>query len=163
MDMMKQMVDIDDFDEYLSLCENNKIPPLPIQEYGKRRGYLGLAKKKYPELSWQEAYNKFLEEMNKIATGQQDNGCCKGEKEDKPLPSLVKQVTGYAKNQLEWIAAGRPIVDEETYLHRLSICGVDKDIKCDELTKTGKCSKCGCPMKEKAVRDMQGLCALNKW
>jgi hypothetical protein len=165
MDMIEQMKNYSDYEEYISTCKEKGLEVRNPQQFYMCVGIIKEGRRKYPSLSWQESYTKVFNAMQEaLEMPLADDKCCGNEeKEDKPLPSLSKRALNYTKTQAAWIAAGRPVVDEETYLRRLSICGVGEDIKCEELTKREECSKCGCPMRKKAKQDMQGLCALNKW
>lgn len=155
--MIQKMKRPFDYEEYLFLCSTHKIEPVDEQRFCSGMGLLERAKIKYSTLNLQEAYIKVIQDRNDMHNKDKKKECCSKNK-DKALPPLSKQIMSYAKNQALWVLAGKPVVSKDKFLRRLSIC-----IKCDKLNNDWNCSECGCPMKEKAERDMKELCTLNKW
>lgn len=158
------------YETFVSACRSAGVEPFALPTYWHRLGMWLDAKARYGDKDPEKSFRKIVKDLNEYDNViQRDTGCCgnekKEEREDKPIPSLPKRALNYAKNQAQWVAAGKPVVDEETYLRRLSICGVNEEKKCELLNKNDVCThiSCGCPMKKKAKQDMQGLCALNKW
>jgi len=164
MSMIKQMQNIYDYDEYVSLCKKNDIEPNDLNRFCMGIGTLMCGRNKYPELDWQEAYIQTFEDMNaqekkerpaQPMTKKKSSCCGQGEKKS---PSMLKKAKNYTKTMAAWVKAGMPRVNMNTYANRLLVCS-----DCEELIKDAECSKCGCPMKDKAIMDMDNLCELNKW
>lgn len=81
---------------------------------------------------------------------------------DKELPSITEQGKNLAKFTFEVVKNtvslnGNPIVPNETYQERLSICQ-----ECEYYSKSKRCKKCGCFIESKA-RIAIAKCPLQKW
>jgi hypothetical protein len=163
MDMIREMKNPFDYEEYVVRCKSRGVEPRGRQEFGQGMAYLHMGRADYPDLDWQEAYSKFFqkltEEHEEVSrpTTEKKKKCC-GKKKDKPLPPMTKRAMSYAKATAKWIKAGSPKVGRSEQLRRLAICNA-----CDELNSDWHCSECGCPMKVKVERDMDNLCDLSKW
>jgi hypothetical protein len=160
MDMIKQMNDLLDYDEYVSLCKTNKVEPRELRQFIMGVGALLYARNKWPDMDWQEAYTKAHKEIRKQqgldAGEKKGKKGCKKQKE-KQMPSLLQKGKNFAKAATEHIKSGRQHADKNEYLRRLNICG-----KCNSLTDEWDCMECGCKMKIKAGW-LESECSLNKW
>ena len=84
MKIVLEMVDPFDYDEFLRICETEKIQPLSMNEYAMKVGFVMMAKVKYPEVTIEEAYMKVVEAGNSYRSPQQsptkgkDCGSCGG-------------------------------------------------------------------------------------
>jgi hypothetical protein len=159
-----------DYNEYVTACEKEGIEDyFTLRQYPERVGRLLIATFMYPDNTGSEALQLLVGDMKKedevdearvvihkdSPTPRPKSSCCgRGKKS----PPMLKKAKNYAKTMARWIKAGRPVVSMATLSHRLSICG-----GCDSLIKDRECSKCGCPMIEKAKMDIDKLCELNKW
>lgn len=166
MEMIRQLSNLGDYEEYLRLCHKTKVVPASERMYSHGIGVLIRGLIKYPELSWQEAYMQMYKDFTKEADGDTSDNvvteetrepkrCC--DQGEKKSPSMIKKAKNYVITMKAWIKAGMPVVDITTLANRLSICG-----KCESL-KDYECIECGCPMDAKAKMDMKNLCELNKW
>lgn len=148
------MVDPFDYDEFLRICETEKVSPLTINEYAMKAGYVMMAQVKYSDVPIEEAYMKIVVDAN----GQQAQGCSScGDKKDKPLPSLAAQAGNLVSAVGQHAMAGFKSTDEGTLGNRNSICD-----KCDDMRSDGRCAKCGCYMQIKAKWD-SAKCPVGKW
>ena len=156
MDMMKSMNNIFDYAEYEVKCIEAKIPINRIQQYGMGVGLLMMGRTKYPDLDWQEAYLKTLQEMSAEveASPNIEQGC---DRKEDHLPSKLRQAKNLLTATVEHVAHGMKSVSDEEYARRLGICD-----ECPELLKGRRCVKCGCFMEVKAKWETSN-CSINKW
>lgn len=154
MKIVLDMVDPFDYDEFLRICETEKVSPLSINEYAMKVGYVMMAQVKYPDVSVEEAYLKIIEEANNQPIGN-CAGC--GDKKDKPLPSLVSQAGNFVSAVGQHAMTGFTEADKETLAKRMAECN-----GCEEMRSDGRCSKCGCYMQIKAKWD-SAKCPAGKW
>lgn len=166
MSMLKQLKSILDYDEYVALCEKNGVPSNDLNRYCLGIGMLSIARYKYPDVDWQEAYLKIIKDMNTEdeIVKKEANGCCHGSKKDqqktkdeKPL-GLIGTAKNLVKSTTEHISKGMSHVSHKEHLRRLSIC---KD--CEWIKDGFQCGKCHCFMGIKAGWDIEKACQLNKW
>ena len=164
MDMIKQMEDIFDYDEYVSKCKDKNTPIRDLNGFCIGVGALMVGRAKYPDLDWQEAYLKTFQAMNGQDTKEinthnaaADGGCCGDKKEEKPL-SVIQAGKSFLKATKEHISKGMSNVSHEEHLRRLSIC---KD--CEWIKDGFQCGQCHCFMGIKAGWDITDGCKLNKW
>ncbi|MCK5612986.1 hypothetical protein KAR91_64525 [Candidatus Pacearchaeota archaeon] len=163
MKMIKQLKNIPDYEEYVSLCQENDIKPNDLNRYCMGVGMLSVALFKYPDLKWQEAYTNIMTDMNtpNEIKKKEENGCCGGKKkepiDEKPL-GLIATGKNLLKSTTEHISKGMKSVPHEEHLRRLSIC---KD--CEWIKDGFQCGKCHCFMGIKAGWDIKNICKLNKW
>ena len=125
MSMIKQLNNIFDYDEYVALCKENNLPSNNLGKYCMGVGILSVALLKYPELSWQDAYNKIIMDMNtKEELDKRDaNGCClKKDSEEKPL-GLIDTGKSLIRSTAEHITTGMKVVSDEEYRRRF----IDKE------------------------------------
>lgn len=167
MKMIKQLNNIRDYDEYVDLCEENSVQPNDLNRYCSGIGMLSIAIYKYPDLEWQEAYKKIIEDIN--SSGEKGkNGCCQGAKEkpviveesvidEKPL-GMIATGKNLIKSTKEHMSKGMSHVDPDEYIRRLTIC---KD--CEWIKEGFQCGQCHCFMGIKAGWDIEGSCKLKKW
>lgn len=159
-DMILSMKDMEDYEEYVSLCKEKEIPYSEVAGFSYGIFMLKRGMRKHPELSPQEAYLKIIHETDKRKENNEPvtpkKGCC-GNKKDKPLPPISKRVKNYVEAKFEHIVAGKPLVDVDEFLRRISICK-----KCDSFNADYHCAECGCPMNIKATWSEQN-CSLEKW
>ena len=138
MNMIKQMVNLFDYEEYVSLCKKNDISSNDLNKYCMGIGMLSVAKFRYPDLGWQEAYSRTIQDMNTKdeVEKKEKNGCCqdKDKKVEKPL-GLIEAGKGLLADTGEHIANGLKHVSEEEYQRRIAICGEP----CDELREGFRC------------------------
>jgi len=162
MNMIKQLKNIPDYKEYVTLCEENNIPSNDLSKYCLGVGMLSVALFKYPDLEWQEAYSKIIQDMAdpKEVQKKEENGCCQGkdkEQDKKPL-GLIETGKNLLKSTREHISKGMSHVSSEEYIRRLTIC---KD--CKWIKEGFQCGQCHCFMGIKAGWDISDGCKLNKW
>jgi len=150
MDMMQEMNNLADYDEYVDKCEEKDIYPRPLNNFCMGIGTLIYGLNKYGRGDWQGAYTKAFKDINE----QEDKNCC-GEKEEKPLPSILTQAKNFTGAVIEHMAHG--MKEADNYEERISLCE-----DCPEFRKDERCAKCGCFMKVKAKWAEQ-KCPLNKW
>lgn len=162
MKMIKQLKNIPDYEEYVALCEKNDIPSNDLNKYCLGVGMLSVALFRYPDMDWQEAYSKIIQDMSTQdeIDKKEKNGCCQGkdkEKDEKPL-GLIATGKNLLKATKEHISKGMSHVSSEEYIRRLTIC---KD--CEWIKEGFRCGKCHCFMGIKAGWDIENSCKLNKW
>ena len=159
MEMLKQLKNIPDYNEYVALCEKNDIPSNDLSKYCLGVGMLAIAQFKYPELEWQEAYGKIIQDMNgpEELQKKEENGCCLEKKDEKPL-GLIEAGKNLIKSTTEHIAKGMSHVSPDEYVRRLTIC---KD--CEWIKEGFQCGQCHCFMGMKAGWDIKNGCKLKKW
>src|SRR4030067_3146800 len=88
MKIVIEMVDIFDNDEFIRICETEKVYPLSMNEYAMKAGFVMMAMVKYPDMTIEEAYMNVVADAN----NQQAKDCFScGKKEDKPLPGMLTQ------------------------------------------------------------------------
>ena len=163
MKMMKQLKDISDYDEYVTLCEKSNIPSNNMSKYCLGVGMLSVALFKYPDMDWQEAYTKIISDMNTPTEidKKENNGCCGGKKKedvDEKHLGLIATGKSLIKSTAEHVKKGMRHVSNEEYLRRLAIC---KD--CQWIKEEFQCRQCHCFMNIKAGWDIKNGCKLNKW
>ena len=150
------------YEEYADSCHKHDTKPLILGEYitevGKYVVALNTYKGKTPKEA-HDAINRTLDKIDRFKNGEKPKkktSCCgQGEKKS---PSLIKKAKNYTKTMAAWVGAGMPKVKMNTYANRLNICST-----CEAIINDSECSKCGCPMMDKAIMDMENLCELNKW
>ncbi len=165
MDMIKRLKNIPDYKEYVALCEKNGIPSNDLNKYCLGVGILSVALFTYPDMDWQEAYAKIIQDIN-TPTEQEKrdkNGCCPGSKEEQPaIDERPLGILATGKNLLkatkEHISKGMSHVSPDEYIRRLTIC---RD--CTWLGEGFQCGQCHCFMNIKAGWDIKDGCKLNKW
>jgi hypothetical protein len=160
MGMIKQLKNIPDYDEYVALCEKNDVPSNDLNKYCMGVGMLSVALFKYPDMDWQEAYLKIIEDMNTPPEldKKEENGCCPGEKEDEKPLGIIATGKNLLKSTTEHISKGMSHVSHEEHLRRLTIC---KD--CEWVKDGFQCGQCHCFMGIKAGWSIENACKLNKW
>lgn len=151
MKIVLAMVDPFDYDEFLRICETEKVPPLSINEYAMKVGYVMMAQGKHSDMPVEEAYMKIVEAANN-QFAQAD-----GNKTDKPLPPLMAQVGNLVSAVGHHMATGFKETDDEILKERVTLCN-----NCEDMRTDGRCSKCGCCMQRKAKWD-SAKCPVNKW
>ena len=159
-EMIRQLENIPDYDEYVALCKKNNIPSNDLNKYCLGVGMLSVARFRYPDLEWQEAYPKIIQDMNtpQEIEKKEENGCCLSkEKDEKPL-GLIATGKNLIKSTREHISKGMSHVSSDEYIRRLTIC---KD--CDWIKEGFQCGQCHCFMGIKAGWDIKNACKLNKW
>lgn len=148
------MVDPFDYDEFLRICETEKVQPLSINEYAMKVGYVMMAQVKYSDILIEEAYMKIVEDAN----GQQPQGCSScGDKKDKPLPSLATQAGNLVSAVGQHAMSGFKETEKEILEKRMTECN-----NCEDMRSDGRCAKCGCYMQIKAKWD-SAKCPVSKW
>ena len=162
MEMIKQLKNIPDYNEYVALCEKTGKPSNDLNKYCMGVGMLSVALFRYPDIDWQEAYLKITQDMNtpQEKEKKEENGCCldeEKEKDEKPL-GLIETGKNLIKATKEHISKGMSHVSPEEYLRRLTIC---KD--CEWIKEGFQCGQCHCFMGIKAGWDIKNACKLNKW
>lgn len=160
MNMIKELKNIFDYDEYVALCEKNGVPSNDLNKYCLGVGMLSVARFRYPELEWQEAYANIIQDMAdpKEVQKKEENGCCLSKDDDaKPL-GLIDTAKSLVKSTKEHITNGMSHVSPDEYVRRLSIC---KD--CEWIKEGFQCGQCHCFMGIKAGWDIKDACKLNKW
>ncbi len=164
MDMIKQMDDMFDYDEYVTRCKDKNLPIRDFQGFCMGIGTLMVGRNKYPNLDWQESYLKTFQEVNEqdkedlnVYNAAADSGCCEDEKDEKPL-GLIATGKNLIKSTKEHIAKGMSHVSPDEYLRRLTIC---RD--CEWIKEGFQCGQCHCFMGIKAGWDIKDACKLNKW
>ena len=151
------MIDPFDYDEFLRICDIEKVKPLSLNEYAMKVGYLQMAMVKYSEYPMAEAYLKVIDDAN-TQTPNQQNGCSScGGKQDKPLPSLATQAGNLISAVGQHAMSGFTETSKETLEKRMTKCN-----GCEELRSDGRCSKCGCYMQIKAKWE-SAKCPASKW
>lgn len=73
-DMIRNMKNLFDYEEYVSLCKEKEITIRSLHQYCMAIGTLMVARSKYPVISWQEAYIKTFQEMNKALPPNYEEG-----------------------------------------------------------------------------------------
>ena len=167
MEMIKQLKNIPDYEEYVALCEKNDLPSNDLNKYCLGVGMLSVALFRYPDMDWQEAYRKIIEDMNtpKEIDKKENNGCCGGPKketqkdipDEKPL-GIIATGKNLLQSTKEHISKGMSHVSHEEHLRRLIICK-----ECDWVKDGFQCGQCHCFMGIKAGWDISDGCKLNKW
>ena len=160
MKIVLDMVDPFDYDEFLMICETEKVYPLPLNEYAMKAGFVMIAIVRYPDLTIEEAYMKIVNDANAQPANNSNAqaGCLScGQKEDKPLPPLPTEIKNLAIGMKDFALSGFTATDEITLEKRNNICD-----KCDNMRSDGRCSSCGCYMKIKAKWAV-AKCPANKW
>lgn len=162
MEMIKRLKNIPDYNEYVALCDKTGMPSNSLDKYCLGVGMLSVALFKYPDLEWQEAYTKIVEDMNspEELTKRGENGCClveNKEKDGKPL-GLIATGKGLLSSTKEHVVNGFKYVSDEEYERRLNICK-----ECEWVRANNKCGQCHCYMGVKAKWDIKNICKLNKW
>jgi hypothetical protein len=160
-DMIERMVNLFDYEEYVSLCEKSGVPSNTLNRFCTGVGMLSVARNKYPDLDWQEAYLKIMVDMNvpEELQKKEENGCClsKEKKDEKPL-GILDTAKNLVKSTTEHITKGLSHVSPEEYVRRITIC---KD--CEWIQDGFQCGQCHCFMNVKAGWDVKNSCKLNKW
>ena len=156
MKIVLDMVDPFDYDEFIHICEGEKVMPLSLNEYAMKVGYLQIAMVKYPEYPIEEAYLKVIEDTNNQTLPQQGCPSC-GNKQDKSLPSLSQQAGSLISGVAIHAMNGFKNVDEKALENRTVICN-----NCEDMRSDGRCSKCGCFMTIKAKWEAAS-CPAKKW
>lgn len=73
--------------------------------------------------------------------------------DDQPkVPWLGKQAVNYAVSSAKWAAQGFPKVSEEQFDARMNACALCTLLTYSEADQCHKCSECGCPIADKALR-----------
>ena len=65
MNIILAMLNKYDYEEFIGLCSRKSIAAFSIAEFAQKIGMLEVATYQFPQLSPAEAYNKFIENMNK--------------------------------------------------------------------------------------------------
>ena len=165
MGMLKQMNNIFDYAEYVSMCKIKDTQMQDLHSFCVGIGTLMVGRSKYPELGWQEAYLKAFHDSNEqdeeeinLHNSIADKKCCGDkEKDERPL-GLIEAGKNLIKATKEHISKGMSHVPHEEHLRRLAIC------KGCEWVKDGfQCGQCHCFMGIKAGWDIKDGCKLNKW
>jgi hypothetical protein len=153
MDMIKQMEDLFNYEEYVSLCEKNKVKPATKQQFAMGMGSLGMARSYYPDMDWQAAYIKIFKDFS-----EQDTSKCSdcGNEEKEKFPPIMQQGKNLIRTLKEHVKNKGKLVDNEEYDRRMSACRQCKRFQ-------GKrCLECGCYMETKAYMEA-ARCELKKW
>ena len=160
MDMIKELKNIFDYDEYVALCEKKDIPSNDLSKYCLGVGMLSVALFRYPALEWQEAYSNIIRDMltPQEREKKDENGCCLGDKKDEKPLGLIETGKNLLKATKEHISKGLSHVSPDEYVRRLTIC---KD--CEWIKEGFQCGQCHCFMGVKAGWDIKNGCKLNKW
>ena len=163
MQMIKQLKNISDYDEYVALCEKNDVISNDLNKYCLGVGMLSVARVRYPDLEWQEAYTKIIEDMNapEQIEKKEENGCCGGKKKDKTDEKslgILDTAKSLIKSTAEHVKKGMSHVSSDEYIRRLSICK-----ECEWLKEGFQCGQCHCFMGIKAGWDIKNSCKLKKW
>ena len=163
MNMIRQMNNIFDYDEYISKCKVNNIQIRDLSSFCVGIGTLMVGRSKYPELDWQEAYLKAFHDSNEqdeeeinLHNSIADNSCC-NKKNKKPL-GLIATGKNLISATKEYVSKGMSNVSHEEHLRRLAVC---KD--CEWIKDGFQCGQCHCFMGIKAGWDIKDSCKLNKW
>lgn len=169
LNIVLEMVDPYDYDEFARICEAEKIPLLSLYEFSTKSGLLQVALRRYPEMPVEEAYMKIVQDANtqniplpQGAAGdsaKKSGGCssCGGKKEDKPLPSLTTQAGNFATAIGQHAMDGFKETEKEVLEKRMTECN-----NCEDMRSDGRCAKCGCYMQIKAKWD-SAKCPVGKW
>ncbi|MCK5603131.1 hypothetical protein KAR91_14705 [Candidatus Pacearchaeota archaeon] len=159
MKMLKGMDKLFDYEEYKTLCKEKGVTIQDLQQFCMGIGTLMIARERYPELAWQEAYIGVFEDINSQGAIKQKSStkpkCCGGKK--KEPPNLARKGINFAKALTEHIITGKKHIESNEYMRRLEICK-----GCDNRLEGFVCSLCGCYMGIKASWVDQ-KCGDNKW
>ena len=87
--------------------------------------------------------------------------------DEKMLPSFIRKVGNFVKAVAQHVVAGMPVVSDDEYSRRLSICELCD--QCDKSIEQWQCRQCGCYLKETSgarpgkARWEEQKCPLKKW
>lgn len=166
-DIMRRMVNLHDYNEYVDLCSKAEIGPRDLQYFYLVYGGLNVGRIKSPELDWQDVYKKMIQDINNPESDQLQvssvkvgkSSCCGNDKKKKS-PNIIQKSINLVKSGTEHLATGSRLCDKTEYARRINICS-----QCDRLIPgkiSYECIDCGCLMGIKGSWAEQ-KCKLNKW